>query len=366
MKVFLLSDVDSPHTIKWATSLAKKGIDIVLFGLGKLTVSDYKNFDNIKIFTLNQRITRKEGNFEKIKYLIALPIIKRIIKEEKPDILHSHYATSYGFLGALTSFHPFIISVWGSDVFSFPKRSFLHKIILEFNLKKADKILSTSHIMAKETKIYTNKDVEVIPFGVDIEVFKPFNVEGFFDKNDIVIGTIKTLEPQYGVEYLIKAFKILNDRYPFLSLKFLIVGDGSLQEKLKKLCKDLGISDRTIFAGRVPYSEIPRYHNILTIFVALSNSESFGVSVVEAMACGKPVVVSDIGGLPEVVENGVTGFVVPPNNPQEAANAIEKLILDENLRKEMGQNARKRVEKFYNWNDNLNRMIQIYNELINS
>ena len=367
MKLLLLSDPNSVHTIKWAKSLAKNNIKIVIFGLGNLSVNDYINIKNIKVEILNESITRDEGSFSKISYLKALPKVKEIIKEFNPDIIHAHYATSYGLLGALSGFSPFILSVWGSDVFSFPHKSFLHKFILKYNLSKADKILSTSHVMAKETKKYTNKNIEVTPFGIDMEQFKPMNISSLFSENDIVIGTVKTLEEKYGIEYLIKAFKILYDKYPQLPLKLLIVGGGSLDKKLKQLVKDLDLDAFTIFTGKIPFNDIPKYHNMLSISVSVSivDSESFGVAIIEASSCAKPVVVANVCGLPEVTEDMVTGFVVPPKNSEKTADAIEKLILDKDLRKAIGNNGRDRVKKLYNWNDNVNQMINIYKEILN-
>jgi glycosyltransferase involved in cell wall biosynthesis len=236
--------------------------------------------------------------------------------------------------------------------------------MLKYNLKKADRILSTSHVMAQETKLYTNKNIEVTPFGINIEQFCHMEVDSLFDKDDIVVGTIKSLEEVYGIEYLIRAFKVVSDKYKFLPLKLLIVGGGSLESSLKKLVKELNIEDKTIFTGKIPFIDVPKYHNMLSISVFVSNSESFGVAIIEASACGKPVVVSNIGGLPEVVEDGVSGFVVPAKNPQKTAEAIEKLVLDKNLREEIGRNGRERVKRLYNWDDNVNQMIKIYKELI--
>jgi glycosyltransferase involved in cell wall biosynthesis len=364
MKLLLLSDPNSVHTIKWAKSLADNGLEIIIFGLGDFAVNDYKKYSNIKVVTLNESITRDEGSFSKLKYLKALPTIKKIIKEFKPDILHSHYASSYGLLGAISGFSPFILSVWGSDVFSFPNKSFLHKFIFKYNLKKADQILSTSHVMAREIKLYTNKVIEVIPFGIDMEQFKPMPVKSLFGTNDIVIGTVKTLEKQYGIEYLIKAFKILSDKYQNIPLKLLIVGGGSLDKELRQLAKDLHIEEKTVFTGKVPFEDVPRYHNMLSVSVSVSNSESFGVAIIEASSCAKPVVVSDVGGLPEVVKDGVSGFVVSPQDEMETAKAIEKLILDQELRAEIGRNGRDRVKELYNWDDNVKQMIGIYKEMI--
>ena len=367
MRILLLSDPNSVHTIKWAKSLANNHINILIFGLGDLTVNDYDDFPNINVETLNHIITanEKDSTIKKLKYLKALPIVKKIILDFQPDILHSHFATSYGLLGALSGFHPFVLSVWGTDIFTFPKKSFLHKAMIKYNLNRADKILSTSYIMAQETSLYTNKNIEVTPFGIDMKRFKPMNVDSLFNKDDIVIGTVKTLEKKYGIEYLIRAFNIVSDRYPKLPLKLLIVGSGSLDKDLKKLTKQLNIENKTIFTGKVPFVDVPKYHNMLSVSVSVSNSESFGVAIIEASSCAKPVVVSDVGGLPEVVEDEVSGFIVPPRDVQKTAYAIEKLILDKDLRNKIGNSGRERVRKLYNWDDNVKQMINIYKDILN-
>ena len=160
MKIVLLSDPNSAHTAKWATSLANKAIDIHIIGLSENTNNIYSSYKNIEVYNLNidsKDVKQQSALRSKFKYIKTLKSVKKLIKEIKPDIVHSHYATSYGMLGALSGFHPFIISVWGSDVFDFPKKSLIHKMILKYNLKKADKILSTSQVMAKETLLYTKK-----------------------------------------------------------------------------------------------------------------------------------------------------------------------------------------------------------------
>ncbi len=366
IKILLLSNPNSPHTIKWARALSDRGFDIFIFGLSPFNKILYKNYKKIKIYSLGIKEKRiKGGDLSKLSYIRGLIKLKRIIQDFSPDILHAHYATSYGLLGALSGCHPFIISVWGKDVFDFPNKSILHKYLLKFNLKKADKILSTSRIMAKEVTKYTQKNIEVTPFGIDLEVFKPTKVNNVFT-DDIVIGTIKTLELKYGIEYLINAFKIVRDKFRELPLKMLIVGGGSLEGYLKNIVKVLKIEADTLFTGPVSYDEVPKYHNILSIYVtvSISNSESFGVAVLESSSCEKPVIVTDVGGLPEVVEDGVTGFVVPVKNPEKTAEAMEKLILNKKLRMEMGKAGRKRVEKFYNFNDNLQQIVNIYNDIL--
>jgi glycosyltransferase involved in cell wall biosynthesis len=365
MKLLLLSDPNSSHTIKWAISLAKNGIEIVLLGLGGKEAKDYSN-KNLKIIFLDIKKYEKEGSLSKVAMLRTIPEIKKIIKKFKPDILHAHYASSYGLVGALAGFHPFVLSVWGSDVYSFPHISFLHKAILQFNLRKADKILSTSHVMAGETSLYTPKKIEVTPFGINLKQFFPQAVENVFEKDCIVIGTVKTLEPKYGIEYLIRAFKCVVDKYAKLPLRLLIVGGGSLLTDLTNLVKSLQIEEKTIFTGKIPFNDVAKYQNMLSISVSVSvsDSESFGVAVLEAQACGKPVVVSDVGGLPEVVNDGITGIIVPPADVDATANAIEKLVVNRNLRERMGGAGRERVKKHFNWNENVKQMMDIYEQVL--
>ena len=358
-KILILGDANSSHILKWVSGIASKGYTVKIFSLALYTG------DALKEKGIDVHCASFAGK-RKLLYPLAIDEIWQLIKEFKPDIVHAHFASSYGLLGALSRFHPFIISVWGSDVFDFPNISGLHKRLLKFNLKKADKICSTSHIMKKETLKYTNKDIAIIPFGVDLDIFKPLQVHHVFKENAIVIGTVKALEKKYGIEYLIEAFAILRKRMKGLPVKLLIVGKGSLNAPLKEKVKDLGIESETVFTGYMPPLEIPFYHNMLTVsvFPSIDNSESFGVAAVEAMACEKPVIVSDVGGLPEVVENNVTGLVVPPANAEKLADAMETLVKNEQLRISLGKQGRQRVEKLYNWENNLDAMIRLYDETL--
>ena len=360
MKILILADPASIHTIRWANSLNDFGNEIIICGFIREIPKNYnKNILIESVTTSSIFNVRKDGSLAKIVYLKILPKIKKILNTFHPDILHSHYASSYGLIGALSNFHPFIISVWGSDVFNFPNRSLIHRKIFKYNLSKSDKILSTSNFMAKEIEKYSQKQVEVTPFGVDLNKFKPSVTRSLFKDGDIVIGTIKSLEDKYGVDILIRCFKNVKDKYPGLSLKLLIVGTGSKENKLKELVESLGINNDTIFTGFIDHKEIHEYHNMLDISLFLSN-ESFGVSVIEASACEKPVIVSNIGGLPEVVEDNVTGIVVEPKNIEQITQAIEKLIFNRELRIWLGKNGRERVEKLYNWENNVKVMDKIY------
>lgn len=366
MKILLLSDCNLHHTIKWAKALSDRSITVKIFSLRKCETDIFDEDDFITVHSMGFDATmfRADTNvLTRIKYLMAFPQLIRLIREYQPDIIHSHYATSYGLLGALCRFKPFILSVWGSDIYIFPNKTALHKLLIKYNLSMASSILSTSNALAVETKKYTNKLIVVTPFGINMNIFRPIeNVVNVFDKNDIVIGTVKSLEDVYGIDYLIEAFNVLKRRYSDIPIKLLLVGGGTKEMHLKNVVSNYGLENDTVFTGRVSYNEVPIYQNMLSIYVALSLSESFGVSVIEASACEKPVVVSNVGGLLEVVENGVTGFIVESKNVDQAVEALEKLILNEDLRRAMGKAGRKRVEMLYNFENNVNQMIAIYNQ----
>jgi len=102
----------------------------------------------------------------------------------------------------------------------------------------------------------------------------------------------------------------------------------------------------------------------IAIYPSVEDSESFGVAVLESSACEKPVIVSNVGGLPEVTVNGMTGYIVEPKNPEQLAKAIKKLLLDENVRKKMGKNGRKKVIEEFDWNNCVNKMVSEYKDAI--
>lgn len=363
MKIFLLSPINSVHTQRWVTALSKNNVEIFLFSVHGKEMDYIKKLPNVNFYIFKSELNAESQLIKKIKYLSIIKTLKRKISEFNPDIIHSHYASSYGLLGALTGFHPYIISIWGSDIYKFPNYSFINRLIIKNNLKKADKVLSTSHIMAKEAKKYTNKKIEITPFGVDIDLFKkkskPYN-------NTFIIGNVKTLSKNYGIDVLIKSFKIVVERNPGLKLKLQIIGEGPDEGKLKVLSENLGINEKIDFLGKIENSSLPNYYNTFDIAVSLSNSESFGVVAIEAMACECPVVVSNADGFTEVVEDNKTGFIVPKNNAQAAAVAIQKFIDNSKLIDKFGENGRKRVETLYNWDENVKTMIKIYTSFLES
>ncbi len=361
MRILLLSDINSEHTEKWALGLAENGMEVGLFSFNKASYSWYENKKNISLLFEPIDMLDTSSKLSYLKFVIPL---KQIIKQFKPEILHSHYATSYGLIGALSGFHPYVISAWGTDVMKFPQQNFINKAILKFNLHRADAICATSYTINDYLKPVTDKQVNVIPFGVDINLFSKKRVESLFSNDAFVVGSIKPQEPLYNTDVLIKAFALVKERKHLHKMKLLIVGQGSQLSNLKELVFKLNLVDDVVFTGRVPFAEISNYYNMLDVLVNISDYESFGVSVIEAMACEKPVIATNTGGLKEIIENVNFGSLVEVGNIEQTANEIEKYLLDETLRTSVGKAAREKVIKKYNWEDNIKQMINVYKQLV--
>jgi len=365
IKILLLADPSSSHTMKWANSLKKAKVNLCLFGLSSYDSNEYdKEIKIISIDFSKSAKSKTDGDLRKLVYLKAIFELKKIIKTFQPDLIHCHYASSYGLLGALSGFKPFVTSVWGNDIYDFPKQSFIHNKAIKFVLQKSDKIFSTSKIMADEIRKYTDKAIKVIPFGIDVNVFKKFDVDKKFDSETIVLGAVKSLSYKYGNETVIQSFKIVKEKLPNLKLKLLLVGDGVLRTKLEKLVDELNLNQDVVFLGLIPHSKIPEYHNMIDIHIYPSVWESFGVSNLEAAACEKVQVASNIGGFKEILNDGVDSFLVNPYSPAEFAEKIILLIENQELRIKMGQAARKNVIENFNWEDNVSAMLEEYNLLL--
>lgn len=353
MRICLLAPATSTHTQRIAKSLAelKHKVTILTF--------HYAKIDGIDVIPICQGL----GWLGKIRYPLSFICVRKAIKKISPDILHAHYMSSYGLAAAMAGFRPYILSVWGTDIFAFAKKNLFAKYLSGYILKRSDLIMSTSEIMGKEVAKYTNKRVIITPFGIDCDKFKP-NDKTTVNNDEILIGIVKSLEYKYGHEYLLKAFKMVLDMLPSKNIRLEILGAGSLERKLKDLARFLGIDCQVSFRGHILNDDLPSEYNKFAIAVFPSVvQESFGVSLLEAQACGVPVVASAVGGFHEVVKDGQTGLLVPPRDTEALARAICALINDEKLRNVMSGNARGFVCNNYRWEKTVQKFETAYWEL---
>tara|TARA_B100000963_G_scaffold361397_1_gene396530 strand:+ start:1197 stop:2273 length:1077 start_codon:yes stop_codon:yes gene_type:complete len=353
MKAVLLGAANSVHTARWANGLASRGVQVFLISAHDNTHElDYR----VRLHILKHKAP--------LGYFFNFIEVRALLRQIQPDLVNAHYATGYGLLARLAGFHNTLLSVWGSDVYDFPEKSIFHRWFLKGNLQAATAIGSTSHCMAKiMMETYRHRQVFITPFGIDEEKFKPS--ETAREKSKIVIGTIKTLLPKYGLDTLFEAFALVAEHYENSDQLILeVTGDGPELGNLSALAQSLGIDKQVVFHGAVGHERVPDLVNRLDIYVALSRHESFGVAILEASACEKPVVVSDADGPAEVTIDGETGFTVPREDAKAAADVILELIKDKTLRLQMGRAGRLHVLEHYTWDKSLDLMIDAYKAVI--
>ncbi|WBW99448.1 glycosyltransferase [Oceanirhabdus sp. W0125-5] len=352
-KLCILSDADSIHTKKWVDYLSQYNYEISIISMRD---TKYVFGDNVKKYIIEPPFKNK------LSYFFIISKFKKLIEYINPDILHGHFASSYGLYGALSKKRPYIVSVWGRDVYEFPKKNSIAEILLRKTLKSAEVICSTSEDMAEETKKYCNKEIIVTPFGVDTKKFSKINE--ILEKEYITIGLMKNLKAVYGINYLIDAFSMLIKEYKEDKLKLLIVGDGVERRKLEEQCKELKIQEFVEFKGNVENTEIPKYINEMDIVCLPSLEESFGVAAVEASACGRPIVSTSVGGLKETVIDGLNGIHCKCKDPVDLKNKLMLLLSDKKKMKDLGNNGIKLAHEKYTWEKNAEIMQEVYARFI--
>lgn len=363
MKIALLSGASSIHTIRWANGLNAAGHEVHV-------ISQHESRDR-----LDKGVTLHQFSFRgTLGYFIMVPAVKKLLKELQPNIVNAHYASGYATTARLAGHRPWLLSVWGSDVYDFPYKSRLHKWLVKGNLLAADAVASTSNCMAVQTRSLAPGlgAIAITPFGVDMSAYEAIEPAAAQARQPLIIGTVKTMASKYGIDTLIEAFalllKQLGEKHPDLpvNIQLRLVGGGPQTEAYKALATQLGIAEKVKFIGHVPHEQVPQELAKLDIYVALSrlDSESFGVAIIEASAAGRPVVVSDAGGLPEVTLHNKTGLVVPRENPQAAADAIQRLVLDRLLRFRFGLAGKQHVAKNYSWPACVQKMLDVFHQVI--
>jgi glycosyltransferase involved in cell wall biosynthesis len=355
MKICYLADALNVHTQKWARHFVERGDEVHVISF-RLAIIEGAQVHFI------------HTPFGRLSYLLSAGQIRQLVWRLAPDILHAQHATSYGLVGALAGYHPFLISSWGSDVIWSPRQFFLFDWMLHYNFGRADWVTATSQMLAGATASLCppGTHVHVVPFGVDTDVFSPPTAPPSGADRPPTVGIVKTLRPRYGIRELILAFHKIADSFP--DARLVIVGGGEQYAELQALIVNLEMEKRITMAGQAGHDQIPRYLQSFDLFVvpSLTDRESFGVAAVEASACGLPVIASRVGGLPEVVLDGRTGLLVPPGDIDALAAAMARLLSEPELRARMGQAGRQFVLGHYRWADNASLMEQLYEEAANS
>lgn len=351
MKTLFFASAQSYHTARWFQALKNK-IEIELL-----------TFDESSDLSPDCYTTIKSQAPGKAKYLFAVENFKAEMIKSNPVILHAHYATGYGYLGAKMKFHPYVVSVWGSDVFDWPTKSLLHKKMLQWILGKADAICATSQKLYDGVNElfpdYAQK-LNIIPFGIDTKLFSPLQQKP--ESETIVIGTAKLFAKIYQLDLLLKTFDNLAQDYDNIILK--IVGEGPERDNLIALKDSLSSRNRIEILEPIPNSQLPEFLRALDIFAMPSKFESYGVAALEAGACGVPVLAFEVGGIPEIITDGSNGRLVAEGDNLAYENALRELVEDKHKRIKLGQNARKQAYEKADLDNCANKLVDLYKQLL--
>lgn len=273
--------------------------------------------------------------------LRAFFLLRRMIRKEKYEIVHCHTRRAQALSPLFGRADPSVKWIVTRRMDYAVKRDWYHRHLYN---RRVDGIVAISQKIADllaEGGVRREK-IRVIHSGVDPAPFQKAKAAEL--KSDLpVIGTVAVLEERKGHRFLLEAAALLKQQGHRLT--YLFAGDGSEKERLKRIAVQLGLQEEVIFLGFV--SDIPSFLAKVGIFVLPSLYEGLGVSVLEAMAAGKPVVASGVGGLPEVVEDRVTGLLVPPGDSWALARAISTLVSEKGLMREMGDKGCQRIQRHF-------------------
>jgi L-malate glycosyltransferase len=354
MKICILADGQSIHITRWCSHFYERGHEVHLISFSNVTIP------GIQVHFMNSGAIDAAGKNWKV--LLRFKDIKKCIQQIKPDVLHAMYATSYGFMGALSGFHPYIVTPLGSDILISPKESFLYRTLLKYTFKKADWITSMApHMTDAMLQLgVSKKKIGNIIFGINTVVFnkekRQLSTEKFY------ITSTRNFEPVYNIPHFLNAIALIKNEIP--NLMVVMLGDGSLKQEFIDLSKELKLENCIAFLGKVPQAKVVEILNSTHISVTVSLSDGNSLSLIEAMACGAYPIATDIPANHEWLKDGVNGSFVKINDVQGLADVMLKVYrnFDSMIDKAIQESAKIIAEKG-TWQINMLNMENKYKEI---
>ncbi|MGK7389543.1 MAG: N-acetyl-alpha-D-glucosaminyl L-malate synthase BshA [Candidatus Cyclobacteriaceae bacterium M2_1C_046] len=292
--------------------------------------------------------------FEYPPYELALSSkMVDVVKHEKLDLLHVHYAIPHASAAYMAkqilktqNIHiPIITTLHGTDITLVGKDP-SYEPVVTFSINQSDAVTAVSEDLKKDTYHHfgIKKDIHVIPNFIDLDRFKKQKKEHFkraiCPEDEHLIVHTSNFRRVKRVDDVVRIFHKINQKTPS---KLLLVGDGPERNNIEKLCRELGTCDHIRFLGKL--DAVEEVLSVADLFIMPSESESFGLAALEAMACEVPVISSNVGGIPELNIHGVTGYLSNPGNIEEMTENALKVLDPKNLQT-FKANALKRAMEF--------------------
>jgi len=362
------------HTILLTEELAANGFASLLV-TGCAASEEGDMLELLKTQSLKPIIIPELGReINIIRDLIAFVKVYLLLKREKPQIVHTHTAKA-GLVGrwaARWAKVPIIIHTFHGHVFHSyfgPLKTKLFIWLERWTARFTTQIIAVSESVKRDLikyKIVSPDNITVIPLGFKLERFleaQPGNLrqELKIDTHTKLVGIVGRLVPIKNHRLFFQAAQIVVRTYP--ETKFIVVGEGELSNNLQNYTRELGVNDCTIFLGW--RNDLPAIYSDLDVVVLSSFNEGTPVSLIEGMACGCPIVSTQVGGVADVVQDNAHGYLINSLTPQALAEAIIKLLNNPEQARQMGQCGKQKIESLYTSQRLINDITRLYNYHLN-
>jgi glycosyltransferase involved in cell wall biosynthesis len=351
MRILFVADAASIHTRRWMEYFRDRGDEV--------HVASFRAFE-LPGVTLHFLPTFNLGKLGYFYALLALPKIFRIVR---PDIVHAHYLTSYGFLAAYAGLRPLVVTAWGSDVLITARKSRVMRYFAGYAIRHSNVVTTLAdhmNIAVAELGIPLEK-VRATPFGVNTDLFKLYS-DTIEERQSLKLICTRNFDTIYDVKTLICALGIVFARGR--SLQVDLIGDGPQRQDMVQLVRQLKLDSQVKFHGHLEHKAMASLLARADIFVTPALSDGNNVSLNEAMACGCFPIATDIPANSQWITHDINGYLYPPADIECLANLICSALDNSRLRSSARFENRLIAERRASWRICVERMEAIYQEII--
>jgi glycosyltransferase involved in cell wall biosynthesis len=289
--------------------------------------------------------------------------LRRVLRQVQPDLVQSGPIQRSAFLVALSGFSPLVSMSWGYDLIYDAGRSFLWRWATRFTLRRSRLMIGDCQAIRSLARQYgmRDEDTVIFPWGIDLEQFPYAPLP---DGPAFTLLSTRSWEPIYGVDIIAQAFASAARQIPELHL--VMLGGGSQANLLRTTFSQAGVLGRVHFPGQVSQADLPRFHRMANLYISASHSDGTSISLLEALATGRPALVSDIYGNREWVRPAETGWLFPDGDANALSQAIAEAAHQRHRLPEMGRVAREVAQQRADWRKNFPILLNAYRSVLSS
>jgi L-malate glycosyltransferase len=299
---------------------------------------------------------------------VLLADLKRVIRQVKPHLIHAGSLQTAALFTALAGFRPLVSMSWGSDILVDADKSPTWRWATRFTLGRTAVLVGDCQAVRQKAIQFgfPGERIVLFPWGVDLTRFSPTGDGGSPQRYAMQPGadgtftllSLRSWEPMYGVDVVVKAFIEAARQVP--DLRLFLLGSGSQAAVLRQLIEQSGLQDRVQFGGQVSQDDLLRYYRAADLYLSASHSDGSSVSLLEALACGLPALISDIPGNREWITPGQNGWLFPDGNAHALAEGICQAARQPERLVDMRRAARALAEQRADWSKNFQELLRAY------